>query len=51
VFERGILFYILLLFASVTTAQKPGDKVLSIYVDEYDHIWFGTDKGLLRKIR
>ena len=48
-FERGILFYILLLFASVTTAQKPGDKVLSIYVDEYDHIWFGTDKGLLRK--
>lgn len=42
---------ILCLFAITysLTAQKPGDKVLSVFVDEYGHQWFGTDSGLLLK--
>lgn len=30
-------------------SQKPADNVLSLFVDEYDHQWFGTEKGLIRK--
>ena len=46
---RTSLLFLMLLFTNVLNAQKPGDKVLSIFVDEYGCQWFGTDKGLLRK--
>jgi ligand-binding sensor domain-containing protein len=46
---RTNLFFLLLLISSVLNAQKPGDKVFSVFVDEYGCQWFGTDKGLLRK--
>ncbi len=46
---RTNLFFLLLLIVSVSDAQKPGDKVLKVFVDEYGCQWFGTDKGLLRK--
>jgi len=46
--------YISILFLFVfleigSFGQEPGGKVTSIYVDEYGHQWFGTDRGLLRK--
>ena len=45
-----IYFLFLILFFTVKlNAQKPGNKVLSVFVDEYGCQWFGTDKGLLRK--
>ena len=44
-----LLMFILLLYLEQIYAQRPGDKVLSVFVDEFDHQWFGTDKGLLRK--
>lgn len=47
--ERSVLLSILLFCASEIAAQKPGDKVLSLYTDEFDQVWFGTDNGLLRK--
>jgi ligand-binding sensor domain-containing protein len=43
------LFFIILLSASALKAQKPGDRVNSVHVDEYGCQWFGTDNGLLRK--
>jgi hypothetical protein len=43
------IFCILILWSASIIAQKPGDKVLSVFVDEYNQQWFGTDKGLLRK--
>ena len=38
-----------LLITSSSMAQKPGDKVNSVFVDEFGCQWFGTDNGLLRK--
>ncbi len=51
--SRRVLLNISVLFLCISGifAQKPGDRVLSIYVDEFDHQWFGTDNGLLRKCR
>jgi ligand-binding sensor domain-containing protein len=46
---RTILLFIILLITFVINAQIPGDKVNSIFVDEFGCQWFGTDKGLLRK--
>lgn len=43
-----ILFLLILIFFQVP-AQQSGDKVRSIYIDEYGNQWFGTDSGLLRK--
>jgi ligand-binding sensor domain-containing protein len=49
-FKTKIFFiYILCLNTTCLLAQMPGDKVLSIFIDEFDHQWFGTDQGLLRK--
>ena len=44
-----LCIYIFTLSISKILAQKPGDKVFSIFADEFDHQWFGTDNGLLRK--
>jgi ligand-binding sensor domain-containing protein len=46
---RSFLVCIVLFCVSEIMAQKPGDKVLSLFVDEFNQVWFGTDKGLLRK--
>ncbi len=46
---RPYTLCIILCFTAILNGQKPGDKVLSIFVDEYGCQWFGTDKGLLRK--
>jgi ligand-binding sensor domain-containing protein len=46
--KTGLLL-VLLLFTPVVKAQKPGDKINSVLVDEYGCQWFGTDNGLLRK--
>jgi ligand-binding sensor domain-containing protein len=46
--KTGLLF-IALLITSAVKAQKPGDKVNSVFVDEYGCQWFGTDNGLIRK--
>lgn len=48
-YNRILFLSLFLLNISVTLAQNPGDKVQSIFIDEYGHQWFGTDKGLLRK--
>jgi ligand-binding sensor domain-containing protein len=47
--ERFLLFCFFILVGKVITPQVPGDKVRSVYVDEYGQQWFGTDKGLLRR--
>jgi ligand-binding sensor domain-containing protein len=44
-----VLFLSELVFNSSVLAQNPGDKVLSIFVDEFGCQWFGTGNGLLRK--
>jgi ligand-binding sensor domain-containing protein len=51
VIDKRLLFLVLLLLLArfVIIAQKPGDKVLSVFIDEFGHQWFGTDHGLLRK--
>jgi len=46
---RACFFFLLLFITSILNAQKPGDKVHSVFVDEYGCQWFGTDKGLVRK--
>ena len=46
---RPCTLFIILFFTAILNGQKPGDKVLSIFADEYGCLWFGTDKGLLRK--
>lgn len=48
-YKRILFLFLFLLLESGSSGQKPGDKVTSIYVDEYGHQWFGTDRGLLRK--
>lgn len=45
----ALLFSIMLINMMCLIAQKPGDKVKSIFVDDYNHLWFGTDSGLLIK--
>ena len=47
--RRTYFLFLILFFTAILNAQKPGDKVLSIYIDEYGCQWFGTDNGLLRK--
>jgi ligand-binding sensor domain-containing protein len=46
---KSYTLLLMLFLTSMLNGQKPGDKVLSIFVDEYGCQWFGTDKGLLRK--
>jgi hypothetical protein len=46
--KRIILIFIILITYTLN-AQKPGDMVLSIFVDEFGCQWFSTDNGLLRK--
>jgi hypothetical protein len=44
----GLLIVAILISFSVK-AQKPGDRINAVFVDEYGCQWFGTDNGLLRK--
>lgn len=46
---RILILCLLATFTNNIIAQNPGDKILSIFVDEYGHQWFGTDNGLLLK--
>ncbi len=46
--KTGLLL-IFIFTTAVVKAQKPGDNVNSVFVDEYGCQWFGTDNGLLRK--
>lgn len=48
---RILLSVYTLFFLNITVilGQIAGDKVNAIFIDEYDHLWFGTDHGVLRK--
>jgi ligand-binding sensor domain-containing protein len=41
--------FFILLNSLVVLAQPPGNKVTSVFADEYGCVWFGTDHGLVRK--
>jgi ligand-binding sensor domain-containing protein len=46
---KYLLFIFFVVSGIVAIGQNPGDKVLSINMDEFGHLWIGTDQGLLLK--